>query len=269
MPKAGLSQCQKNPVAGSAQVVCEKLAACRALDKGPVETVSSRQAAGSMDITEPKVNVSPKDESRGMHPTDGCDSRTVKSVEKHADSDSIASIDDDEDIYSGNGQSTSEERQDITEDPVSNHNEFTKKGVLDTKNIAGSLDSGDEQTKIRGSQADSTASEDIAASTSSSAPVDSHRSREPWQRWSKEKKQECKLMMKGHFGKARHTRMMLSNPVFKPWTYELYKSVGVHGTSLSTFSSENTDTFKTKKMIESSNLGSNWWVILSTYFPAN
>ena len=96
MPEAGPSQCQKNPVTGGGQVACEKHAACRTLDEGSVDTISSRQAAGSMDITEPNVNVSPKDDTRGMHPTDGCDSRTV---EKHADSDSIASINDDEDIY--------------------------------------------------------------------------------------------------------------------------------------------------------------------------
>ena len=212
IPEAGPSQCQKNPVAGSAQVVCEKHAACRALDEGSVDTISSRQAAGSMDITEPNVNFSPENDSRGMHPTDGCDSRTVKSVEKHADSDSIARIDDDEDIYSGNGQSISEARQDINDDPVSN--DQSTKSASDTKDIAGSLDSGDEQTKVRGSQADSMPYEDITASTSSAAPVDSHSSREPWQRWSKDKKQECKLMMKGHIGHARHTWMLFNNLAF-------------------------------------------------------
>ena len=158
MPEAGPRQCQKNPVAGGGQVACEKHAACGTLDEGSIDTNSSRLPAGSTNITEPIVNVSPKDDSRGMHPTDGCDCRTVKSVEKQADSDSIASIDDDEDIYSGIGQAMSEECQDINEDPVINHHQSTK-GALD-----------------------------ITAPTSSTAPVDSHSSREPWQSWSKDKK---------------------------------------------------------------------------------
>ena len=241
MSKAG-GQCQKNPGAGNDQVACEKYAAECTLDEGPLDTMSSQYATGSTNIDEPNVKVSPDDVSsdwvsRGMDTRKGCGKRTAKSVETHTDSNSAATIDDD-DIYSGSVESSSDERRDINEVTASNHHQATNP-ALHTKNTTGGSDPVDIQTKAQVTQADTTPGKE----TRSTTQVDSHKSREPWHTWTKDRKQQRKLMRRRNLGNALQPRILFSTLAFKSWTsimqIELDKSIwfSVYG-SLNTFLSE-------------------------------
>ena len=210
MPEAEPSLCQKNSSTGGVQVACEKYAAECTLDEGPLDTMSSQYATGSTNIDEPNMKVYPDDVtsdgvSRAMDPREGYSKGTVKSVETHTDSDS-----DDDDIYSGNGQSMSEERRDINEDPSSNHHQATN-GVSHTKDITDGSDPGDIQTKAQVTLGDTTSSKE----TRSATQVDSHKSRGPWHTWAKDKKQQRKLVMRRNLGNSRQLRMVFGTFAFQ------------------------------------------------------
>ena len=94
-------QCRKNAGAGNAQVACEKYAAECTLDEGPHDTMSSQYVTGSTNINEPNMKVYPDDASsdcasRGMDPSEGCGKGTVKFAERHTDSNSTATKDNDD-----------------------------------------------------------------------------------------------------------------------------------------------------------------------------
>ena len=187
-------QCRKNAGAGNAQVACEKYAAECTLDEGPHDTMSSQYVTGSTNINEPNMKVYPDDASsdcasRGMDPSEGCGKGTVKFAERHTDSNSTATKDND-DIYSGNGQSTSGEHRDTNGSHASNHHQATN-GASHTKDITGGSVPGDMQTKAQVTQS--------SKETRSTTPVDSHRSGQPWHTWAKDKKQQRKLMMSDNF----------------------------------------------------------------------